>query len=433
MHRSNLNHPRFGASPTLRVRHLPPRVPLHAADVPATPARTRFLTLVDTALRDGTLVKLTLGKPAATAADVTLKNVFVRPVTLRDGPHFSFVWRHTTRDLTRNHRAPAAAEAIRAMIGREFLDAHLFTSTQTAQLELTPDGDGRLHLKAASASSPVPLPHHDRSKHRLIAPETTWLRGLGVTRDDGRPREGMAPKLRQIERFAETLQHLLQEAGLLPDGADALPRPPFHLVDMGCGKGYLTFAASALLGARAIVTGVEARPDLVAASTELAATSGLTHLRFVAGQIADAPLDPPPSALIALHACNTATDDAIARGIAARAKLIIVSPCCHRELRPQLVAPAVLAPALSHGIFLEREAEFVTDALRALLLEWAGYRTKVFEFVSTEHTPKNVMIAAVLTRPASDPTRLKELLAFAAFYGIREQALARHLGIALTS
>lgn len=403
------------------------------ADVPATPACTRFLALVDTALRDGMLVKLTLGKPAPTATDATLRNVFVRPVALREGPHFSFVWRHTTRDLTRNHRAEAAAEAIRSLLGREFLDAHLFTPTQTAQLELTPDGGGRLHLKAASGSSPVPSPQHDRSKHRLVPPEATWLRGLGVTREDGRPREGMAPKLRQIERFAETLQHLLQEAGLLPDGGSEQPLTPFHLVDMGCGKGYLTFAASALLGARAIVTGVEARPDLVAASTELAARCGLTHLRFLAGQIADAPLEPPPAALVALHACNTATDDALARGIAAQARLIIVSPCCHRELRPQLVAPAVLAPALAHGIFLEREAEFVTDALRALLLEWAGYRTKVFEFVSTEHTPKNVMIAAVRTRPAGDPERLKELLAFAAFYGIREQALARHLGIPLIS
>ena len=118
-------------------------------------------------------------------------------------------------------------------------------------------------------------------------------------------------------------------------------------------------------------------------------------------------------------------------GIAAEARLIIVSPCCHRELRPQLVPPAVLAPALAHGIFREREAEFVTDALRALMLEWAGYRTKVFEFVSTEHTPKNVMIAAVRAHPAGDPHRLQAVRNLAAFYGIREQALARHLGITL--
>ncbi|MBM3872850.1 MAG: SAM-dependent methyltransferase [Verrucomicrobia bacterium] len=404
---------------------------LPAVSVP--PARARFLSLVDAALRNGSLVKLTLGKPSPTAADATLRNVFVRPVALRDGPHLSFVWRHETRDLTRNHRAEAAAEVIAALLGSEFLDGHLFTPTQTAQVELSADGPGRLRIKAASG---VPLPRapdHDRSKPRIVPSDAPWLRGLGVTRDDGRPREGMAPKLRQIERFAETLQHLLKEAGLPSSSAEPAPAVPFHVVDMGCGKGYLTFATSTLLGRQAVVTGVEARPDLVAASTEWATRSGLTSLRFVAGQIADTPLEPPPAVLIALHACNTATDDALARAIAAGARLIIVSPCCHQELRPRLVAPPVLAPALAHGIFREREAEFVTDALRALLLEWAGYRTKVFEFISTEHTPKNVMIAAIRTRPAGDEDRRREIEAFAAFYGIREQALARHLGLALAT
>ncbi len=135
--------------------------------------------------------------------------------------------------------------------------------------------------------------------------------------------------------------------------------------------------------------------------------------------------------LIALHACDTATDDALAQGIASQAALLVVSPCCQKELRPQLTAPPVLAPALRHGIFQERQAEFVTDALRALLLECAGYRTKVFEFISTEHTAKNLMIAAVRERGAGDPQREAQLRRFAEFYGIREQQLARHLGIAL--
>lgn len=399
--------------------------------VSALTARARFLRLVETALREGTLVKLTLGKPAPGAPDPTLRNVFVRPVVLRDGPHLSFVSRHTARDLTRNHRPEAAQEVIQSLLGRDFLDAHLFTPTQTAQLELASDGSGRLRVKAVvDAPSPVPAPH-DRTKSRLIPTDAPWLRELGVTREDGRPREGMAPKLRQIERFAETLQHLLTDAGLMNDRSGGSAAPPFHLVDMGCGKGYLTFAASAFLGARAIVTGVEARPDLAANATELAGRAGLGTLRFVAGQINDTPLEPAPAVLIALHACNTATDDAVARGIAADARLIIVSPCCHRELRPQLIPPDVLAPALGHGIFREREAEFVTDALRALLLEWAGYRTKVFEFVSTEHTPKNVMIAAVRAHAAGDPERLTAVRNLAAFYGIREQALAQHLGVGL--
>ena len=137
--------------------------------------------------------------------------------------------------------------------------------------------------------------------------------------------------------------------------------------------------------------------------------------------------------LIALHACDTATDDALAFGLNTGARLLIVSPCCQKEIRPQLVAPPVLADALRHGIFQERQAEFVTDALRALLLEWAGYKTKVFEFISTEHTAKNLLIVAQRTRPAaaSDDPIAERIRDFARFYGIRHQRLATHLGFAL--
>jgi hypothetical protein len=136
--------------------------------------------------------------------------------------------------------------------------------------------------------------------------------------------------------------------------------------------------------------------------------------------------------LIALHACDTATDDALAQGIAADATLLVVAPCCQKEIRPQLIAPQVLYAALKHGIFEERQAEFVTDALRAQLLEWAGYRTRVIEFISTEHTAKNTMITAVKGRPRGDKTVAGRIREFAAFYGIRRQALAAHLGFDLT-
>ena len=141
----------------------------------------------------------------------------------------------------------------------------------------------------------------------------------------------------------------------------------------------------------------------------------------------------PPDVLIAIHACDTATDDALAKGIATGAKLLVVAPCCQKELRPQLTAPPVLADALRHGIFQERTAEFVTDALRSMLLEWAGYKTKVFEFISTEHTAKNLMIAAIESHPAGTPddVRADDIRAFAAFYGIRTHALARHFNFPL--
>lgn len=384
-------------------------------------ARDRFLDLLRASLRDETLVKLTLGKHRG--ADPTLRNVFVRPVTLKAGPRLTFVWRHVTRDITKNHTPAEALALIEPLIGGDFLDAHLFTPLHTAQLESDDTGEGRLSVKTATAA-PATAGGHDRTKVRPLSPDSGWLRTLGVTNDQGRPREGMAAKYRQIQKFVELLGTLSEEAGF-GDGRE------LAISDMGAGKGYLTFATAAYFGPRARVTGIEARPELVELCNRAAAESGMNRLSFQTGDIAAAETG-PIDVLIALHACDTATDDALAKGIAAGASLLVVSPCCQKELRPQLRAPAVLADALRHGIFQERQAEFVTDALRAQLLEWAGYRTKVFEFISTEHTAKNLLIAAIKDHAPGDERRAHHLREFAAFYGIRTQRLAVHLGCPLT-
>ncbi len=407
--------------------------------MPQPTALERFLPLLRSALTAGTLTKLTLGKPAPalTRAYPTLQNVFVRPVALKTGPQLTFVWRHTTRDVTKNHSPAEALALIEAALGRDFLDAHLFTGTQTAQFETQPDGTARLRVKlnpssSSGASAPLPPPAHNAPKHHLIPADAPWLDSLGVTNNRGQPREGMADKFRQIQKFAELLSHLVAEAfpsPTAPAAPDAPPPAALRVVDMGCGKGYLTFAVASLLGERAHVTGIESRPELVSLCNRVAAQHGLSHrLTFRAGTIADTPLE-ACDLLIALHACDTATDDALARGLAAQARLLVVSPCCQKELRPQLTPPPVLVDALRHGIFQERQAEFVTDALRAQLLEWSGYKTKVFEFVATEHTAKNLMISALRTRPAATPDDpiAQRLRAFATFYDIRHHRLAQHL------
>ncbi len=443
---------------------------------PAPLARDRFLELLRLSVRDGQLNKLTLGKHRG--ADATLRNLMVRPVNLKAGPHLSLVWRHATRDITKNLEPAAALALLEPLIGADFLDAHLFTTGQTAQFESDSAG-GRLKvMSVATGSTPAagdgpcptvgaalrrdsgdhsrdkPAPPfkthpnsdpagHDRERHYLIPANTPWLQALGISNAAGRVSEGQSAKFRQINKFAELLTHLLPEAfpGFTSADFTALAGPStLRITDMGCGKGYLTFAVAALLGPRAQVTGVELRPELVSDCNRIAAAHGFANLTFVAGEIAapsianlKSEISDSPAVLIALHACDTATDDAIAHGIAAGARLLLLSPCCQKELRPQLTAPPVLAPVLRHGIFQERQSEFATDALRALLLEWAGYRTKVFEFISTEHTAKNLMIAAVRTgeRQKPDSPVAEQIRQFAAFYGIRRQRLAEHLGFPL--
>ena len=202
---------------------------------------------------------------------------------------------------------------------------------------------------------------------------------------------------------------------------------------MGSGKGYLTFAAydhfsRKLAGPQASslrVTGVESRPHLVRLCNEIAEACGYTGLKFIQGDIADSAAE-HVDILIALHACDTATDDALYQGIAAKASVIVAAPCCHKEVKKQLKSPELLAGILKHPVMLERTAETITDGLRSLLLEREGYRTKMFEFVPTEHTPKNNMLVAVRSGK-TDSSKSAEIESLTETFGIEHQRLLDRL------
>jgi SAM-dependent methyltransferase len=234
----------------------------------------------------------------------------------------------------------------------------------------------------------------------------------------------MARKWKQINRFVEVFAHAL-------DSSPLAQAKTLHVVDFGSGKGYLTFAVHDWLrqvrGVDAQVTGVELRPDMVALCNDAIARLGIQGLHIEQGDVRSytpARLD----VVIALHACDTATDHAIHLGLRAGAEIIICSPCCHKELRPQLLSPHPIAPILQHGVHQAQQAEMLTDGLRALLLEAQGYDTQVFEFVSLEHTNKNKMILAVKRRqPKPAAPVLAQIAAVKAFYGIRQQRLEQLL------
>jgi len=388
----------------------------------AETALARFLEKLSTSLQASSFVKLTLSQPRA--AEPGLRNVYARMVELREGVRVSLVHRYDTREVTTNLTPERALETLGDMLPGHFERAHLFTTTGDWQLRCDARGEGTLKA-SRPAFAVAPPPRHDRLKPQLIAPTAAFLRALGVTNNAGEARPGMADKLRQIERFAEILGHLLDDSPLRE-------ARELRAVDVGSGKGYLTFATCEFFRGRGVavdMTGIEARKDLVQLTQRVALEVGVEHLRFVHGEISDAAPGSALDLLLALHACDTATDDAIHHGIRAGASLIVTAPCCHKELRPQIAAPAVLQEVLRHGILKEREAAILTDAIRALLLEIHGYDASVFEFISTEHTGRNLMIAAhkrVRPRDAGPlRERLHELLRF---YDIREQRLARSLG-----
>jgi SAM-dependent methyltransferase len=384
-----------------------------------------FFAALDESLAGGLFVKLTLAKYRG--PDAELKNLYVRPVTLKKGERLSFLYRYRARDEVKNLTAEEGTRLLRETLGAEFLSGHLFTSGEDLRLEFNRKGETRLARGAPTLAGAAKTAGHERKKRRSIeAAGSVYLRGLGVTDERGEVRPAMGDKFRQINRFVEIL------AGLRESSPLASARE-LSVVDVGSGKGYLTFAVYDYLnnaaGVRASVTGVEARPKLVELCNDVARRAGFDRLRFETGLARDFEVG-RADVLIALHACDTATDDAIYKGVAAGASVIVTAPCCHKELRPQIESPAALRGLLRHGILLEREAEALTDSLRALLLETAGYSVKVFEFVSTEHTRKNTMIAATRRAATADvdaERALREYRGLKEFYGIREQRLERLL------
>jgi hypothetical protein len=396
---------------------------MHASPTPANPdPSARFIALLTASLADGTFVKLLFGRPRAGAAP-DLHGVSVRRVTLRGGEHLGFLYRHATRDVTHNLALQAGVDTVRDTLLPTFGHAHLLTTRQ--DIQLAPDKKGRplLRVGKLAAAPGRSDAAHDREKHRFLDLARPFLHELGVTDDAQQLVPAMSRKWKQINKFVEILDHALTTAGLAR-------QPALKVLDFGAGKGYLTFAVHDhmrhTLGLDAQVTGVELRGDMVALCNGVVQRLGLTGLAFEQGDVRTHESG-PVDVMIALHACDTATDVAIHRGIRSGAAVILCSPCCHKQLRPQMASPRLLRPLLQHGIHMGQEAEMLTDGLRALLLEAEGYATQVFEFVSLEHTSKNKMILAV-RKPEPQPTPqreelLRQIAELKAFYGIREQCL----------
>lgn len=395
----------------------------------ATDPRAEFLQHLRSALADGSFTRLVLGKPRA--GQLLVKITAERVVTAR-GERLQLHFRERQRDLTKPADAAAIAEVFELRFGDALHSAHLYTTTAVWQFELNKKGEARLTHGRRNTPAAAPAPH-DRPKHREIAPaDAPWLRSLGLAGADGRILADATDKFRQINRYVELLLPLCEQAGLAG-------RENVRVFDMGSGKGYLTFAAwhalTRSLGRRAEVTGVEARPELVELCNAAALAANCEGLVFTSGRIVDAVV-PAAEVLLALHASDTATDEALFRGIRAGAALIVAAPCCHKEIRPQLRAPAELAALARHGIFAGRLADMLTDSLRALLLEAHGYQVKVFEFIDATHTPKNTMLAAVRRARPDAAAAARARAEFAALkerFGIVHQHLETLLAGAATA
>lgn len=386
----------------------------------AADAIVSFMTAVREALASAAFVRLTLGKYRG--AGEVQKLVATR-VVIKDQPQVRLVTSERRKDTTDTLATDAALQKIERLLGSDFASATLFTTAKDVTLSFNNKKEARLTQGKPTFTSAPPA-EHDRAKQYAVEASRPYLEALGVSSADGTVKPSMYGKFKQICHFIEIIDDLLRQSALTA-------AREVSVVDIGSGKGYLTFALydflTSKLGKRAIVTGIEVRQDLARRCSELAKKSAMSGLTFEAAAAAEQAIK-KSDITIALHACDTATDDALAQGIAAGSALIVCAPCCQHEIAPQLSgADAALAGLMKFGLFKQRQADLVTDAARCLLLEASGYKVKVIEFVSTEHTAKNLMIAAIRSAAIDREAALRHYAALKALMGFATHHLERRL------
>lgn len=347
-----------------------------------------------------------------------LEKINLRVILLQNEQILSCLYKYKTQDVTKNFPIAQAMD-----VAIELLSVCKQANLMTTEQELQLKKNKKKVMLSMSKNKPVIKTNeqqgHDRTKHRFVEQDSQFLQGLGITDAKAQVIPSMARKWKQINKFVEIFSGALDQ---IKTDDHAL-----HVVDFGSGKGYLTFALYDYMEKNIqtpYVTGVELNEKMVQFCQKLASDVQFNQLDFFQGDVrtyAPERLD----VMIALHACDVATDFAIHTGIRLNAQMIMCAPCCHKELRPQLKAPQVLQPMLQFGIHAGQQAEMLTDTIRALILKAYGYETKVFEFVALEHTSKNKMILATKRKDYVEPDQhvLNQIQALKDMYGIKKHSL----------
>ncbi len=354
------------------------------------------------------------------------RRVELRYVDLRAGRHLQVTAYDDAQAHTSNHPVDdEARHALDDLLDLPFGNWHVETTTETRQLRVTKKGEAVVHVQARAAEQEVDR-DHDRDKGRLLPAADPVFRALGLSDHEGRMKPSRQGKYRQVEEFLRILDASIGDAmakgHLRTPTADA----PLQVVDLGCGNAYLTFVTERFLshvrGLAVHLTGIDQREQSRTHNEKLASELGV-DATFVASAIGDADPGVRPDVVLALHACDTATDDALARAVEWETPLVLAAPCCHHDIAAQLrrqPTPEPYAMLTRHGILRERFADTLTDGLRASLLRLEGYRVDVMQFVGSQHTPRNTLLRGVRTgRPVSGGSARREYDELVTAWGVR--------------
>jgi SAM-dependent methyltransferase len=335
--------------------------------------------------------------------------IVVRPVQIKGTLHWQVAHFDEEKDITKNYSAAVVARKVDELLALPFKNLHVETTIGGLDVRITKKGRALVRETPAAEPRASADLAHDREKKKVLSlgDAAPFLEAVGFLTKSGKIKADRQGKFRQTNEFLR----LVAETGVF----DEWSGNPVHVVDCGCGNAYLTFAiyhyVSNILRLPAHVVGVDVKADLLERHREKALALGWDRLTFEVGSIADFQPDVVPDVVLALHACDTATDDALARGIRWKSRLILSAPCCQHELQAQLshiVVPSPFRAVARHGILDERLGDILTDTFRAAILRIMGYRTDVIQFVSTEHTAKNLMIRAVKTSESATVHSVEE-------------------------
>lgn len=355
-----------------------------------------FIDKIKESIQSNTFVKCTLSTPLTSSS--AWLNAYFKVSEIKNEKVISCIEHYKTNDKTKNYSIDEFLLLVPTLLNDQFKNATLFTTTNN--YSLLRSKKGKVTIVKSKATHFETEASHDREKFKYADLSKKYLHLLGITDASQALIPRMADKYRQINKYLEIIEAQLKHIDCTL---------PLTVVDMGSGKGYLTFALYDYLtetkGIQANVIGIELREDLVKICNSIAQQCDYKQLSFINQRIENVQL-PKIDVLIALHACDTATDDALFKGIVSQANLIVCAPCCHKELRQQVKGVTQENPIIQYGIFKERQFEMLTDTLRALTLEANNYHTHIFEFISNEHTRKNIMLTAYKNKGALSKDKL---------------------------
>jgi len=364
-------------------------------------------------LDEQTFVRLTMRGQVRDATN-PWRQVVVRPVLIKNRRHLQFSYFNQKQDITKNYRGPEAREKLDEILKLPFNSISVQSTKEDVRVQVTKQG--KAMLRRAATTNREPDLAHDVDKN-LVLPAgkpDEFLRATGIMDEQGRVRPSMQGKFSQVNEFLKLLDH----TGEL----ERFENTPVNILDCGCGSAYLAFAAYHYLnnvrGIPARLVGIDINEKLMEKDNLQSKQLSFSHACFQKSAIIDYVPEVPPDIVLALHACDTATDEAIFQGIVSQARLILCAPCCHHQLNQQLLAVQPFTPIFHDGILEQRMAGILTDTFRALALRIMGYKTDVVEFVSSEHTDKNLMIRAVRRAQPGKAKYIQEYLELKKFWNV---------------